>query len=298
MKRVVMALFSSDPPRAASSMSSAVATAALAAPWVQWLARFGYAARGIVYLTIGALALQAALSARSGPEDSSGALQAILRQPFGRVLLGVLAVGLAGFVLWRLVQAIRDPERQGTDLQGLAKRGAYLISALVYGGLAVEAFRLFRGSGGGGSSGERQADHWTAVVMSQPLGRWIIGAVGATIVLYGLYEAYRAFTTDFTKRLDLSRLGADARRRIVAAGRLGFSARAVVFGIIGWFLARAAFEYDPAEARGFESALLTVQQQGYGRYLLGAVAIGLFAYGLFELAEARYRVIRPRSGSR
>lgn len=289
-----MALFSNQPPRTVASMGSAAATAALAAPWVQWLARFGYAARGIVYLTIGALAMQAALSARGGPEDSSGALQAILRQPFGRILLGVLAVGLAGFVLWRLVQAIRDPERRGTDLKGLAKRGAYLISAFIYGGLAVEAFRLFRGAGGGGSSGEQQADHWTAVVMAQPLGRWIIAAAGAVIVLYGLYEAYRAFTTDFTKRLDLSRLGADARRRVVAAGRLGLSARAVVFAIIGWFLIRAAIEYDPAEARGFETALLTVQQQGYGRYLLGAVAIGLFAYGLFELAEARYRVIRTR----
>lgn len=266
-------------------------TAELAAPWIQWIARAGYAARGVVYLAVGILALQAALTVKR-PEDSSGALIAIGDQPFGRVLLGVVAVGLAAWVLWRLFQALADPENRGTDAKGLLKRGSYLISAFIYGGLALEAARMAMGTSGGGESGDASADHWTAVVMAQPAGRWIAGAVGVGIVLFGLYELYRARTADFRRKLDFERLGAAARKRIVLFGRLGMAARGIVFAIIGWFLIRAALEYDPDEAQGFDTALQTLQEQGYGQYLLGAVAIGLVAYGLFELAEARYRVIR------
>ena len=284
-----MALFSGAGSRIAASVP---ATAAAAAPWIQWLARFGYAARGVVYLLIGYLALQAAFSSARGPEDSSGALQVILRQPFGRVLLGILAVGLAGWVVWRLFQAAADPEGEGTGAKGVAKRVGYVISALLYGGLAFEAVRMMRGAGGGGQGGEATTDHWTAVVMSQPAGRWLIAAAGAVVIGFGLYELVRAYRASFRRRLDLSSLSATGERRVIAFGRVGIAARAIVFGIIGWFLLRAALEYDPQEARGFENALQTIQQQGYGQWLLAAVGLGLLCYGLFEFAEARYRLIR------
>lgn len=283
-----MALFSG----AGSRISSAVpAAAAAAAPWIQWLARFGYAARGVVYLIVGFLALQAALSAGGGPEDSSGALRVILRQPFGRVLLAVLVAGLAGWVLWRLFQSVADPEKLGLGVKGLVRRAGYLVSAVIYAGLALEAVRLLRGDGGGGG-GEAQADHWTAVAMAQPAGRWIIAGVGAIIVGFGAYELWRAFRADFRNRLDLSTLGPAGQRRVILFGRLGMAARGIVFGIIGWFLLRAALQYDPQEARGLETALQTLREQGYGQWLLGAVGLGLLCYGLFELAEARYRMIR------
>ncbi len=284
-----MALFPNSGARAAAPLRS---TAAKAAPWVQWLARLGYAARGVVYLIVGGIAMQAAFSSAQRPEDSSGALVVILRQPFGRILLGVVVVGLAGFVLWRLVQALRDPEHKGTDAKGLATRAGYLISGLIYAGLAVEAVRLLMGSARRGGSGE-SADHWTAMAMSQPLGRWIIGAVGGGVILFGLYELYRGYAADLRAKLDLTELGGDARKHVVRFGRFGRAARGVVFGIIGWFLVKAALEYDSSEAQGFAAALQTLESQAYGRYLLGAVALGLIAYGLFELAEARYRVIRP-----
>lgn len=283
-----MALFPTPGARLAPPLPS---RAARAAPWVQGLARMGYAARGVVYLIVGGIAVQAALSYARRPEDSGGALLVVLRQPFGRVLLGVLVAGLAGFVLWRLVQALGDPERKGTDAKGLARRAGYLVSALIYSALALEAVRLLTGSARGRGS-EQSADHWTAVVMAQPAGRWIVGAVGAVVVLVGLYELYRAWSADLPGRLDLSGLGSDARQRVIRFGRLGMAARGVVFGIIGWFLVKAALQYDSSEAQGFASALRTLEEQAYGRYLLGAVALGLIAYGLFELAEARYRVIR------
>lgn len=285
-----MALFSGT----GSRISSAVPTsAAAAAPWIQRLARFGYAARGAVYLVIGIIAVQAAVTSARAPQDSSGALRVVLRQPFGQVLLGLLALGLAGWVVWRLVQAIRDPESEGTDAKGIAKRTGYVISAIIYGGLAVEAVRLLSGSGSGGRSGEQSADHWTSVVMAQPAGRWLIAAIGALIVCFGLYELVRSYRANFQRRLDLSRLSADGQRRVVLFGRLGLAARGVVFALIGWFLLRAALQYDPQEAGGVESALQTLEQQSYGQWLLAAVGVGLLCYGLFEFAEARYRIIRP-----
>lgn len=282
-----MALFSGTGSRIGAAVPAA---AGAAAPYIQWLARFGYAARGIVYLIIGALALQAAFSA-GGPEDSSGALRVVSGQPFGRILLGALAVGLAGWVVWRLFQAIADPEGQGTGAKGVVKRLGYVVSALLYGGLAVEAVRLLLGSASGGG-GETEADHWTAMLMDKPAGRWLVAGVGGIIVLFGLSELVRAYRASFRRRLDLSRLGADAQRRVVLFGRSGLAARGIVFGIIGWFLLRAALRYNPQEARGFQSALQALEQGGYGQWLLGAVAVGLLCYGLFELAEARYRVIR------
>jgi hypothetical protein len=287
-----MALFSERGSRVAAAIPESLA---LAAPWIQWMARLGYLARGVVYVVVGGLAFQAAVSSVRLPEDSSGALQAILRQPLGRVLVGLVAVGLIGWVLWRLVQAFLDPEGKGTRAKGLARRAGYLTSAFLHSGLALEAVRLARGSSGGaGGTADATADHWTAVAMSQPAGRWIIAAVGAGTILFAFSQFYRAYSASFRKKLDLSRLGPDAEKRVVLVGRLGLAARGVVFGIIGWFLVRAALQTDAEEAQGFETALQTIQEQGYGQYLLAAVGVGLFAYGIFEFAEARYRVIRTQ----
>lgn len=267
-----------------------------AAPWIQLLARLGYAAKGVVYLIIGGLAVQAALTRYGRPEGSGGALLVIARQPFGRFLLGIVAVGLSGYVLWRLVQALLDPEHKGTDAKGLATRAGYLISGVLYGAVALEAVRMLTGSSGGGGQNGEQADHWTAMAMSQPLGRWIVGAVGAGVILFGLYEFYRATSADLRKRMDLTSLGGNARTQLVRFGRFGLAARGVVFLIMGWFLIQAAWQYDPQDAQGLAGALGTLQDQPYGPFVLGVVALGLFAYGLFQLAKARYRVIRAQSG--
>lgn len=270
--------------------SSAKQAVREAAPWIQRLARMGYAAKGVVYLIIGGLALQAALGEGGKTTDSEGALRTILEQPFGWALLAIVALGLAGYAIWCFVQAIRDPEGIGSDAKGLGKRVVRAISGAIHTALALQAARLAFGSGGDKTSGSASQD-WTAAVLAQPMGRWIVIAVGLAIVALGLVELTRAYRTDLPKQLDLGRLGASARTWVVRCGRIGMAARGIVFAMIGGLVVRAALTYNSREAGGIGAALERLHEQPQGRWLLGLVAAGLIAFGLFELVLARYRRI-------
>lgn len=261
-----------------------------AAPWIERLAHIGFAAKGLVYLIIGALALDAALGRGGRATDSEGALLTILRQPYGWLLLVVVAIGLAGYATWRFVQASLDPESMGGDSKRVGARIGYAISGVIHAALALEAARMAGGFGGAGSGGSGPQD-WTALVLAQPLGRWVVAAVGLGIVGFGLFELVRAYRTDLPKQLDLSRLGPSARVWVVRFGRMGMAARGVVFAVIGGFLIRAALAYDSSQARGLGGALQSLHEQAHGPWLLGLVAIGLIAFGIFELVQARYRRI-------
>lgn len=264
--------------------------AAETAPWVQRLARLGYAAKGVVYVIIGAVAADAAFSPAEQVQGSSGALGTILHQPFGKVLLAVVALGLAGYVLWKAVQAVTDPEHKGSDAKGMAARIGYGISAVLYAGLTLEAVRMLRGQGGGGQG--NGAQHWTAMVMDKPFGRWLVGLAGLGVAGYGIVQLVRAFKSDLTKKLHLEGSAVATRDRVVALGRAGMAARGVVFVIIGWLVLQAALRYDPSRAQGLEGALVKLREAPAGPWVLAAVAIGLIAYGVFQLVKARYRVIR------
>jgi hypothetical protein len=261
-----------------------------AAPWVQKLARLGYAAQGTVYLIIGGIAAQAAFTPAKQVEGPQGAMGTILEQPFGRVLLGIMALGLAGYVVWRTVQAVMDPEHTGGGFKRAMVRMGYAISALGYATLTVVAVRMIRGTGGG-QGGQQQ--HWTATVMDKPFGRIAVGLVGAGIAAYGIYQIVKAVRSDIGKRLNLEGSAVATRRRVVGLGRAGMAARGVVFCIVGWLVIQAARTYDASKAQGLQGALGTLRQAAYGPYLLVVVALGLIAYGIFQLVKARYRVIRP-----
>lgn len=253
------------------------------------LARAGYITKGAVYAIVGMLALQVAAGRGGELEGSRGAIMTIAEQPFGRLLLVLTTIGLAGYVLWRFVQAIWDVEEKGSDARGLLKRAAFVISGLAYASLAVMAGRIAFGMGAGSGAGERQ---WTARLMAQPLGPWLVGLVGAIVIGVGVYQFYRVYRADFLVSYDLQRMSHSERRFARRAGQLGLSARGVTFAIIGWFLIQAAIQHDPSEARGLGAALATLAQQPYGPWLLGVVAFGLVAFGAYCFTKARYRHFR------
>jgi hypothetical protein len=260
-----------------------------ARPWMERLARLGYATEGAMYTLIGLLAARVAFGTGEHATGQRGALEIIAGSPLGGVLVGLIALGFLGYALWRGIQAIVDPDGEGTDLKALGKRVGYGVSALVYAGLAISAVGLILGSA---SEGNSNPDDWTALLLSWPLGRVLVVCVGFVVVGVGLRELYQAYKARFLKYLKLDEMGERVRRWTERWGRLGTAARGIVFGVVGTFLIRAALEYDPQEARGLGGALQTLAHQPLGPWLLGAVALGLVAYGLFMLSVARYRRIR------
>jgi hypothetical protein len=252
------------------------------------LARLGYATEGAMYTLIGLLAARAAFGAGDHATGQRGALEIIAGSPFGSVLVGLIALGFLGYALWRGVQAIADPDGEGTDLKALGKRVGYGAGALVYAGLAFSAVGLILGSA---SQGNGTPDDWTALLLSWPLGRIFVACVGIAVVGLGLRELYHVYKARFLEYLKLDEMGEKVRRWTERWGRLGIAARGLVFGVVGTFLVRAALEYDPREARGLGGALQALARQPLGPWLLGAVALGLVAYGLFMLSVARYRHI-------
>ncbi len=257
--------------------------------WVERLARFGYAAKGVVYAIVGVLAVQAALGTGGETTDTKGALGAIAAQPFGKFLLALLTIGLIGYVLWSFVQAIKDPEHKGDDAKSLARRLGYGMTGLVYAGLAFSAIKLIMGSGGG--SGGNSEQDWTARLLAQPFGQWLLGLVAAFIIGLGFYQHYQAYKAKFRKQMKLQEMSATEETWATRIGRFGEAARGIVFVIIGFFLIQAARQSDPSKARGLDGALQSLAQQPYGPLLLGIVALGFVAYGIHMGVQARYRRI-------
>jgi hypothetical protein len=262
-----------------------------ASPFVEKFARFGYAAKGVVYVIVGGLAAMAAADAGGETTGSRGALNTIAEQPFGRVLLGVVAFGVLGYSMWQFIRAVEDPENEGNDRKGIGKRIMFFISGVIHLGLVFAAVQIIRGSGGGGGDDDANARGWTATLMSQPAGQWLVAGAGVGILLYGLWQVYRAFKAKLDKMLALGSLGPGTARAVRYVSRFGMGARGVVFGIIGLFLVSAAIHANPGEARGVGGALDALERQSYGPGLLGIVALGLIAYGVYEFVKARYRHI-------
>ena len=252
------------------------------------LARGGYAARGVVYLIVGWLAMLAALGGGGRTTDSEGALISILQQPFGDVMLALVALGLIGYVIWRLVQALADPDDHGTDARGLAIRGGLLVSAITHTLLAFFALSLIFGWGTGGGSGDGGTQDWTAWLLQQPFGRWLVALVGAAVIGAGLAHMVKGYQARFEKYLVMDRATLEKASPVC---RFGLVARGVVFLIIGGFFIVAAWRFSSGEVVGLQGALQYIQQQPYGWILLGIVALGLFAFGVYSLIEARYRRI-------
>jgi Domain of Unknown Function (DUF1206) len=248
------------------------------------IARIGYGARGGVFVLVGLLAIQVARGVGSEQPDQVGALRAIARQPFGRFLVILVGVGLAGYAVWRAGQAIlgHTPEAgRRTRGQRVGAGG----SAVAYAALSAAAFAIVAGSSRAGSGKPSTA---TADVLGWPGGRLIVTVAGLIVIGVGLYEAYLAMSRRFLDESKMTQMDRRTRRMFTSLGVVGLLARAVTFWLIGVFVIRAAIEFDPNEAVGLDGALRRLADESYGPPLLVVVAIGLVAFGIYSLADARY----------
>ncbi|SFG26155.1 DUF1206 domain-containing protein [Methylobacterium gossipiicola] len=253
---------------------------------IERLARFGYGARGIVYCIVGGLALLAALGRGGRADDSESAIRWVLAGPFGPVLVGLIAVGLFGFALWRFVEGLTDADRRGTSPKGLVVRAAHIGSAAIYTGLTVTAGGLALGLGQA-RSGDGMQD-WTAWLLAKPFGLWLVALVGLGVMAGGVAFLVKAATGKVTDRL---KLGPEQCRWAKPVGQFGYAARGIAFLIIGGFFLAAAWHQASSEVKGLAGAFAALRAQPYGWALLAVVAAGHFAFGAFGLIQARFRHI-------
>lgn len=247
------------------------------------LARLGYAARGLVYGLLGVLALLG-VGADATPE---GAFSTVLGQPLGRVLLGAVALGLLGHVLWRLAQAILDADHQGTDAKAIAVRGGNFASAMANGALAFGAASMALSSGASDSGSDGQQG-MAATILQLPLGNILLGLVGVAFVVAGLIQCWRGLSGKYRKRIHLP----EARKALFEPiCAVGLAARGLLLAVTGGFIVYAAVTVHPEQAGGISQALDWLRSLPFGPYLYAGAALGLIAFGLYSAIEARYRQV-------
>jgi len=250
----------------------------------EWLSRAGFVARGAVYAIIGVLALKLAIGQGGKLTNQEGAFRTLAHQPFGKYLLTLVAIGLGGYSLWRLVRAAIGHGPEGAD-KGFDRLAA-LGSGIAYGVLCALAVEILLGSGSSASPKKS-----TAGIFGWPGGTWIVGSAGALLVGIALYQGDRGITKKFLKDSKVEEMSSSVRTWIGRIGLVGHLARMVVFGLVGIFLIKAAVDFNPQKAVGLDGALAKLEHNSYGPFLLGVVAAGLIAFALYSLSDARYRRI-------
>lgn len=253
------------------------------------LTRIGFVARGVIYAIIGGLAIQVAThTTPKTPTNQKGALETIDKQPLGHWLLIVVAAGLGAYALWRFVQAYvgHGPEGGGDD--SAFGRISAAASGVAYLAMCALAVSILLGSSSQSSSSPHKS---AAGVLGWPGGQWIVGIAGAIFVGVALYQGYKGVSRKFLEEDKTDQMGPAVKRWITISGVIGHLARMVAFGLIGVFVIKAAVDYAPKKAVGLDGALAKLADQSYGTVLLAVVAAGLIAFGLFSIAEARYRRI-------
>ena len=262
------------------------AKAASGSGWYAWLARGGLVAKGMSFGIVGVLAVAVAANAGGKTASREGALETLVDHAWGKVLLVLLALGFAGYAVWRFVQAFAEREQE--DAKKWGKRAGYIGRGAIYAGLTFTTAKLLAGSGGQQSQNQR-ARKTTAALLDWPAGRWIVAIAGLCVIGAGLWNLYRGITKKFEEKWRTGEMSETERTWGGRAGVAGHLARAIVFTLIGIFVTKAAIEFDPKNAIGIDGALQKLANASYGPYLLGLTAAGLLCYALYCLVDARYR---------
>jgi hypothetical protein len=256
--------------------------------YLGWLARAGFAARGVLYVIIGCIAIGIAFGHSHNQADSAGAVRLIAATPVGLIALWLLVAGFTGLALWRLAEAAYGGPGPGEHKPG--SRLAALGKAVVYGVLAFTVVKYAIGAGTPKSSDQQSID-LTASVLHHPGGQAVVVVIGIAFIVGGAYVAYSSWRRDFLKQLSLAGASRRTRRVVTWLGQAGGIARGVVFAAAGVFLVVAGVKAQPGQAKGIDATLRAFAQTPLGPWLLVLVAAGLVTFGLFSCCEARWRKV-------
>ena len=264
-------------------------------PLMETLTRIGYAVKGVIYILIGVLALEGVTGKNHSPADQVGAIVALSKLPAGEVIMWIVLIGLIAYSLWGFIRAILDPYHKGHDLKGIAARIGYVISGLTYAFFVLPTYDLIKGARHSSSAGSGSTQKIVAQVMSMPFGAILVGAFGVAAIAAGVYQIYSGLNSTFDRQFKSYALTPDQYKTVIQAGRFGTAARGVVFALVGFFLCLAAVYHNPSQAKGFSGALTFLGHQPYGLWLLGIIAVGLIAFGVYSLISAAWLKMRRES---
>lgn len=263
--------------------------------WPERIGRVGIAARGVIYACVALMAFQVASGDQGKEIDRQGALEGVSHQPLGEALLLLLAAGFVAHVAWRVMKAITGASegRDDDDDSGSQEMGRRILDvgrAAIYVSLTVTTVRVLIRDEAGGSS-DRRAKGFSAELMSNPLGRWLVIAIGLGLVVTGIVLLVRAGRQKFEEHLDLGEMSAWQRTWLPRLGTIGYGARGVVAALVGAFVVQSGVTFEPDKAEGISGALNRLANRPFGPGLLAGVGLGLLAFGLYSFVEARFRKV-------
>lgn len=259
---------------------------------VETLGRAGHFAKGLIYTVVGLTTLASTIGYASDPAGSTDAIRKIGEQPFGRILLALVAIGLFGYVVWRFVQAFKDTEAAGDDAKGLTKRFGYAISGAIYLTLAGLAASLALGwdTASGGNQGGGAEAQAKASLLSTSGGQWVVGIIGGIVVGVGIYMLVKGWKAKFMEKYDLASMSERTRNIALHVGRTGYLARGLALAIVGGFVVRTAMGGGSGgEFAGMEDAIAWLGRQPLGPFLVGTVGFGLACFGIHTMLLGYYR---------
>lgn len=264
-------------------------------PNIERMARAGYLTKGILYVLLGALSVQAAWQGgkAAGSEDAA---RTAASQPFGTVLVAIISVGLFAYAVWKILQAIYDTEGKGNDWKGIAKRVGYVFSSVIHLGLAWTCARLAMLPGGMSSRGTARGEQggserqlWLDRLLASDFGPTLLIAAGVGVLVFGAFQVHAAYSGKFLEPLNMNEASSGERRLIELSGKVGFTARGLVFLVVGYTLVRGGIAERAVLEDGVKGALNEIATSSAGAVGLFVVSVGLTLYGAFLVAAARYR---------
>ncbi|MFI5937197.1 DUF1206 domain-containing protein [Actinoplanes sp. NPDC051494] len=272
----------------ASSQARNTASRAADSKPLEYLARGGFVAYGVIHLIFAWIALQLAFGSGSGGNnDQSGAFQELAQQPLGKTLVIITIVGMIGLAIWQALEAAigESGEQNKTALAERFISGCRTVMYLYFAFLGIKVL-----SGANASSGD-SSQQGASTLMDNSGGRFLVGFIGVVVVGVGIGLAIYGFKKKFEKHLNTQQMDAKVRKTVERLGRAGYMAKGIAYAIAGVLVVVAAVNYDPEKARGLDSALKTVATAPYGPWMLGLIALGIAAFGVYCFFQARYRKV-------